>query len=463
MGENDVRYRLVAVIVERLAAAAIAAMSVALLFLAFRRMADARTAAVCAVGYAFGTNTWFTSSQALWQHGLVELGLAGMSLAFLSRPSHANAALAGGCAVIALAARPTAAIFTVLALCFVWRERRQHLLPFLLPFLLLLPVVVYNLEVAGRITGGYRTKNITAPSQWTLAGSLLSPNRGLFVYTPIALLALPAIVGLRRPRGWSDWLALSVLGYFVLYSSFRIWWAGETYGPRYWTDVLPAFALLGVPTLQGLRQKSLARRVWFVLLLWSICVQGIGVYFYDGTWDRLPVSVDERPTRAWDFTDTQVVRGARGRFRGLELAGLLSQMVHDPQPAALTSFENEPFAAEVTVATPLPAAVPANESLELSLRITNRSSRAWPVFADFGPGEVGVVYRWFRGCELDAVLGLARLPRNVAAGETVDLYAVIRTPERPGDLKLNLGVAQVIDPVSVRLAGGAIEFPVRVE
>src|SRR6185369_552773 len=64
---------LVAELMEKLVASLVAALTIGLAYLLFRRSASRRDAAWLAVALAFGTNTWATSSQALWQHGVAEL------------------------------------------------------------------------------------------------------------------------------------------------------------------------------------------------------------------------------------------------------------------------------------------------------------------------------------------------------------------------------------------------------
>src|SRR5208337_3139095 len=60
---------------EKLSASLIAAMSGALLFLAFRRIASRYVSLVVALIYGLASNTWAISSQGLWRHGLTELSL----------------------------------------------------------------------------------------------------------------------------------------------------------------------------------------------------------------------------------------------------------------------------------------------------------------------------------------------------------------------------------------------------
>ena len=65
-------------------------------------------------------------------------------------------------------------------------------------------VAAYNLHIFGRITGGYGNA-FGAPFWPGLAGLLVSPARGLFVYTPVALFSLlGAAIWLTKPQALAD-------------------------------------------------------------------------------------------------------------------------------------------------------------------------------------------------------------------------------------------------------------------
>jgi hypothetical protein len=68
-----------------------------------------------------------------------------------------------------------------------------------------------------------------------LAGNLISPGRGPFVYVPVFLLAVPSL--LRKPTGCvfsrlRPFLAGTLAAHWILISTFEDWWAGFSFGPR---------------------------------------------------------------------------------------------------------------------------------------------------------------------------------------------------------------------------------------
>lgn len=443
--DDDVRFRLATVLAERVAAAAIAAASVAVLFRAAARLTSPALAAGVALAYAFATSTWSISSQGLWQHGLAELSLAAASLALLGPHTRRRAAAAGFWISLAVAARPIMLVFALLVAFLAWRERRTELSAFLggaVPLALLL--AAYNLGYAGAVTGGYPGGNFVPPHVDALTGLLFSPNRGLFVYTPLALLALP--VAWRPPRpapGLLRALLLGFAGYLALFTCFRFWWGGACYGPRYLTDALPALALCAVPTVQRMWASRIGRTLIVLFALWGVAVQAIGAYCDDDSWNWVPESVDRAPARLWEWRDPQIVRAARGGWRGGELAPLVRQALTDRRPVLLRRLATSDLAGRIEALRPFPWRVRAGQALVEGLRITNGGAAMWPAFADWGQYDVAVLCRWWRGGELDMSRGaLLRLPRNLGPSESVRRAVRLDAPDLPGTHELELSVVQ---------------------
>lgn len=465
--DDDVRVRLVALVVERIAAALLAALSVALVFLAAATLTRPALAAAVALAYGLATGTWATSSQALWQHGLAEVCLAGLSLCLLRPDSRRRATAAGGLAALGVAARPTMAVFALLALAFVWRERRRHLALFLAPATAIAALLLaYNLGVAGAVAGGYAgtAPLFRWPSPTSGLGLLLSPNRGLFVYTPAAALAVVAVVQRRAAAPWLRHLAVGMAAYVLLFACFEYWWAGNVYGPRYLVDILPALALCAVPAVERLWRRRLGRALLVALTAWGAAVQAIGVYGDDGSWNVSPYTILSRPERAWDWRDLQIVRAARAGWHGGDLAPLLWQMVRDPRPALLRELPPEALAGAVAVDAATPLRARAGAVLPVRLRVDNQGTAPWPAFSDYGRLQVGVLARWWRGGTPREDAGqLIPLPRSLGPGEGATLTATLAAPPEPGPHELELLVVQEIDLTHGGFGGASRRVPVTVE
>ena len=303
---------------EKLSASLIATLSVIFVYLALQELCAPRSALWLALLYAFGTNTWTISSQALWQHGLSELSLSLMMYAFLkSRRRETWLVLAGLGAAFATANRPPNIVFASLALLYVWRYHYPALARFLVfPGLIASLLFIYNVNTFGTLIGGYgHVYSLTKEPLWLsplagLLGTLLSPSRGLFVYMPFTLFSLYGCMclWLRPTAPLLTYMSLGVLCQIFLYSSFHMWWGGHSFGPRFLTDVAPFLCFFLVPVLPTFR-----RRVVWIPFLGAVClsvsIQVTGAFFYPaGSWDATPVNVDTHPERLWDWHDTQIRR-----------------------------------------------------------------------------------------------------------------------------------------------------------
>src|SRR6185503_1093297 len=159
-----------------------------------------RWALPLAVAFAFGTNTWMISSQALWQHGTGELLVALALLLVTSTPTPTrSAALGAVCVVMAANRPPDTLLAAAIALYAVWVLRRKAAWLVAGAALPLALVVAYNLGVTGSLAGGYGTVDHPGFFEHSLgaglAGLLFSPMKGLLVFSPF-LLFVP--VGLVR-------------------------------------------------------------------------------------------------------------------------------------------------------------------------------------------------------------------------------------------------------------------------
>jgi len=150
-----------------------------------------------------------------------------------------------------------------------------------------------------------------------LAGHLVSPNRGLFVFSPILLLALVGMIVQVRRRTIDalDIAVLVVLGaYFVAISLAGQWWAGHSFGPRFTTDVLPLLAYFAMPAVLAIVESLPRARVANLAIVALLAAWSLFAHFRAATtwdvwaWNGTPVSIDERPERAWDWSDLQILR-----------------------------------------------------------------------------------------------------------------------------------------------------------
>jgi hypothetical protein len=302
---------------EKIAASLLAALSVGLFYLLARRQAAPNRALLAALAYGFATNTWVTSSQALWQHGMGELLGVCTLLAATAEPSRWSLTAAGVAAGLMAGNRPPdAALAAAVLVYLLLRYRRRALGALGAAAAAVAPVGAYNLTVFGHWAGGYGVWGLAGPHPFYShsllegsAGLLLSPAKGLLVFSPFLLFlagrlvprggagmeeALPAAADGDASRGGEPTepapaarqpvdrrLELAVLAAFLAQvavfalADFR---GGASYGPRYLTDALPFLVWLLVPVVAGLRAWGL--RGFVLAVAAGVAIQAIGAFCY---------------------------------------------------------------------------------------------------------------------------------------------------------------------------------------
>jgi hypothetical protein len=272
--------------------------------------------------FALGTEIYSTGAQALWQHGPGTLAIIGAvrSCARLQRGNRSSDALwlSMWCG-LAVAIRPSNLVVIVpfALLAFLYRPR---LLPALtIPAAGIMALVMwYNAYFFSESLGGYdplRCCFSTAFFADGFKGLLFSPSRGLLFYFPAAFAALALV--LVRPATLKDPNVSASLAAIILsvglFSTFKFWWAGWAFGPRYLSEIEPlCLIIIGLvwPRLTCTPRHRMAQALFGVLMPYCIVVQSIGVFSVAALrWDDQPIGVN--PERVWDFPDNQILRGLK--------------------------------------------------------------------------------------------------------------------------------------------------------
>jgi hypothetical protein len=280
------RFRVLGDVMEKLSASIVASLSVVVLWLVLRRITSRGVALVLALAYAFGTQTWSTSSQALWQHGLGELLLASALLLFV-RPagSPLTFALLGAIAALLLFNRPPDGLFSLAIAAYVFLRHRRDFLRFAIGgCLAALPFLAYNLAMFGRPLGGYQSLVGSEVFRYKVpegvAALLVSPGKGLLVFAPFLLFALQSPLAAFGPDKRT--LAILLWGAFLaqlfLYATMD-WTGGACYGPRFLTDGLPFLVVCLAPAVERLR-KPVAKIAFGATLAFAVWVQAVGAFCF---------------------------------------------------------------------------------------------------------------------------------------------------------------------------------------
>jgi hypothetical protein len=300
----------------KLAASLFAAAAAALLYLAARRWVNWRYALLLAFAFGVGTATWSATSQALWQHGPTSFFLMLGTYLFI-RGGNLNLAVAGTSFAAAVACRPLAVVFGVAFVTHLLIVNRRGALHFAIGAV---PVGValafYNYYWLGTplrsgqmsALNGYFDFWAT-PFLEGLAGILISPSRGLFVFSPFLLLALPGTFLAWRRKEYTDLrpLSVAVLLVLIVHAKWPFWWGGHSYSYRIIVDLAGPLVLLTIPVLGWVFAVRVRRIVCAGLLVWSVYVHGVGVALCGGSWSASP-DIDDPANyhRLWSLTDSAI-------------------------------------------------------------------------------------------------------------------------------------------------------------
>jgi len=308
------------------AAAMLAALTAVFLYRLLLHLQLGEVAVATTLATAFGSNLWMVASQSPWQHGTAAFFLA-LSLLLLAPARLPRWRLVGGGLALAasVCARPTSVLFalplSLWALFSLGRRALWLLLPAAAVGVLLLS---HNWLVFGNLMGGLGvieslghvqhglSGSVTNEPLTSIAGTLVSPSRGLFVFSPWVLLALALLPGFWHELARFSMLRAALAGllpFGLVVSCYGVWWGGWSFGPRYWTEAMPLFgALLGFALAWAGGHSRRALTALRVAIAVSIGLQAIGALCYPSSWNSVPVTVDLAHERLWDWRDSEISR-----------------------------------------------------------------------------------------------------------------------------------------------------------
>ena len=299
-------------------AAAITTLAALALLALLRALGLGREAWLATLAAALGSNLWVTASQSLWQHGpaaLLTLILLPLLL-WPETPSRWRFFAAGLTAALLVCSRPIDLAFAVTTALWVTIRHPRGLIWFLPPAVAIAAALIgYNRAYLGAAGGYYSTFDAaTFGTPWLegLQGTLLSPSRGLFVFSPWTLIAfayLPFALFRLRAATLLPWLLACLAAHGLLISTFSCWWAGLCFGPRYWTEVIPLLAIvLGLALHWAKVRCRPVFAVSVILIAISVGIQFLGAAVYPSSWQDISPEIEGSRHRFWDWSDNELSR-----------------------------------------------------------------------------------------------------------------------------------------------------------
>lgn len=230
--------------------------------------ASRRAAAAFAVVGSLASATWSVSADALWTHGPDQLLLVS-ALLFASRQRYWLAGLSLGAAVTVRTHLAVVALTLGVAALAHTRRLRPFIAIGVGSALGLAAVFLYtsaffgawSLNAGYTATGGYPSaalaQSTLATTLENLLGSLLNPNRGLLLTTPVVLVLLPGLVRCWRDAEW--WARAAAVG-GVVYTIVQCRLNAFSGGTYFWGSRLTLELVTLCGPLLWLSWRATARR-----------------------------------------------------------------------------------------------------------------------------------------------------------------------------------------------------------
>jgi len=272
--------------------------------------------------FSLCTSMWSLATRALWQHGPLVLMLV-IAMLLLHRAKKRPSLIQYVSLPLAMAylIRPTASIPIIAITGYVLICNRAWFIRYVSwAMLIAIPWIAFNLVIYGKILSPYYfglSYSGSSSLAVVLAGNLISPSRGLFVYSPVLLFAISGFVlSLRnkeqRPLHFAYGAIIIIM--LIAVSLLPVWWAGHSFGPRYMTDLVPFFVYFtafnfDLPASYSHTKRAAVLTGISVLAAISLMIHAQGALrVAPWLWNVLPENVDQNPSRLWDWSDPPFLR-----------------------------------------------------------------------------------------------------------------------------------------------------------
>ena len=413
--------------------------------------------------FGLGSENLSVASQALWQHGPVELWMLVMILIYVERWHLMDwgwwgLGLAGG--MILLTRPPDLIVIAPLAIWIVAREWRKVRVEWLVAGAIL-PLgfgALYNWwNFGSALATGYgsTTGYFANPIGLGLLETLVSPSKGLFVYMPLAALVVASVWrSVAHVKDWHDLevpLGVSFVLGVLLYAAYYQWWGGYTFGPRYDADLMPVVCvLIGLVLTRSGRHpvsrwlQGPGRAAVILLVAWSVWWQLLGAYLtYGFAWNAAAIpSVNAIvPQAIWNIRDSELAY-YWGSFTSL----------YSPAPwvgaARVRVKVTSPDVGKCSSRAICVVRVHAGASIPYTAVLTNASKAVLPSYRDATGLRVTFVdYRTSsqvggKWLPTNGSGDLGQLLRPIAPGTSERVYGMFAAPTGAGVYRVTFGAYQ---------------------
>ncbi len=271
-----------------------------------------RTSFGLALIFALGTHAWSVSSQDLWQHGPSILCLSvGLYLLCYGQKHRHFLMYAGIPFGISVCIRISNLVPVMVIASYIFIYYRTVFFRFMIFLcLFILALEIYSLIVLGNFMAMGQAlhfqQSFTGLPWDVFVTHLLSPNRGIFFYTPILIFALYALGVNPISNPLLVCLTLAALSIITIFSYWGNWWGGVSYGYRIISDAVPFLFLVIIIEWHQIWSSKLKKVLFSICLVWSIFVQVTGAFGNDTGWYDKSRFRNNGVMAGWEFNNTQI-------------------------------------------------------------------------------------------------------------------------------------------------------------
>jgi hypothetical protein len=301
------------------------ALSVSFVFLTLLRAGRREhTALFFSLAYAFGTCAWSVASRSILQHA-PSLLLISMALWLLHSPTGRGVPWAGFFLGLAVFNRPVNFFIALPLALFVLCHRRRHVPAFgLLALIPALLMACYSLSYWGRLGSlGQALSFVPGNLPAGLAGILVSPARGLLVFSPIFIFAFAGMARSLRDRQADPlykYLAAAIILFLLAMADWKMWWGGWTFGYRLLIETVPPLILFMALYWETVVISSpWRRRAFTATLLFSLYANFLGAHYFPSSFNGSPDNIDFHTGRLWSPVRTELTLCSARFLRDLRL------------------------------------------------------------------------------------------------------------------------------------------------
>lgn len=302
--------------IQLIIASCIVAITTVFIYLISCMFLDTRRSLLISFIFAFCTSAWSTASRALWEHGPSMLMLTiVLYVILLARTNPRLIQFISIPLAFSFIIRPTNAIAIFFFTLFVFIKYRRFFIFYVFwSITVLFPIFLYYLYNFGSILPPYyqlQGKILTTPNFFeSLTGTLISPARGIFVYSPVFLFFIWGIILKIKNKEFDnlDFSLLSIIFmHWIIISSRYDWFGGWSIGPRYFCDTTPYFIYF---IIYFVRQKISVTKIGnklTIFLFMSSIIASFLINFNGAT--NIRAWLWNEKAKLWDWKNPQFLQG----------------------------------------------------------------------------------------------------------------------------------------------------------